>query len=215
MKNSLLCATLVAVAPAFHFGAREAAAQRGGEVAIIDLTYIFANHTRFKAMTEDMKQEVEAAEDDLKGQKEFLRKMADRLEEYKRGTQEYKQLEEEFVKKQAELTSQVNIQKNNFLEQEARNYYQVYQEVLEHVKDHADRNGINLVLRFNGDPIDQTDPREVIKELNKSVVYYNRAIDITPVILDEVNGGAPPPRQAAPKGADRRSRPGVPRRSNK
>lgn len=203
MKNSLIWATSVAILATVHFAAADVAAQRPSTpgVAIVDLTYIFANHTRFKAMTEDMRRDVEEAERNLKAQKESLQKMAEQLDQYRRGTPDYKSLEEELAKRQADMSAQVNLQKKNFLEQEAKNYYTVYLEILDQIKYYADANGISLVLRFNGDPIDSQDPREVIKELNKSVVYYNRTIDITPVILDAVNQTSPRPAGRPPIGA--------------
>ena len=102
-------------------------------------------------------------------------------------------MEEELAKKAAELNLRVSIQKKDFLEQEAKIYYNVYQEVIDCVKYHCDTNGVSLVLRFNGDPIDRNDPQEVLKELNKSVLYYNRAIDITPIILEKLNSYQPKP----------------------
>ena len=160
-------------------------------VAILDLTYIFKNHTRFMQMSADMRREVEAAENALKADRESYRQLTEKLEQYKRGTQEYRALEEELAKRAAELNLQVNIQKKNFLEQEAKIYYTVYQEVIDCVKYHCDNTGVSLVLRFNGDPIDRNDPQEVLKELNKSVIYYNRSIDITPIILEKLNSYQP------------------------
>lgn len=156
-------------------------------VAILDLTYIFKNHTRFQQMSNDMRREVEAAENALKNDREAYNQLTQKLEQYKRGTPEYRALEEELAERAAKLNLQVNIQKKNFLEQEAKIYYTVYQEVIDCVKYYCDTNGVSLVLRFNGDPIDRNDPQEVLKELNKSVIYYNRQIDITPVILEKLN----------------------------
>ena len=162
-------------------------------VAILDLTYIFKNHTRFQQMSNDMRRDVEAAENALKNDREAYRKLTEKLEKYKRGTPEYRAMEEELAKRAAELNLQVNIQKKDFLEQEAKIYYTVYQEVIDCVKYYSDTSGMALVLRFNGDPIDRNDPQEVLKELNKSVIYYNRAIDITPIILEELNSYQPKP----------------------
>ncbi|HEX3655176.1 MAG TPA: OmpH family outer membrane protein [Pirellulales bacterium] len=196
MKRPNLVAALVPLTSLLLPWATAALAQQAPHhgtpvVAILDLTYIFKNHTRFQQMSNDMRREVEAAENALKGDREAYQQLTQKLEQYKRGTPEYRALEEELAKKAAELNLQVNIQKKNFLEQEAKIYYTVYQEVIDCVKYYSDTAGVSLVLRFNGDPIDRNDPQEVLKELNKSVIYYNRSIDITPIILEKLNSYQP------------------------
>ncbi|MEX2559382.1 MAG: OmpH family outer membrane protein, partial [Pirellulales bacterium] len=158
MKKSLFLAVSVA-AVSFHLTAGEAAAQRaaGPEVAIIDLGYIFKNHVRFKMMTDDLRADVDQAEADIKAAKGALEKLAQGLESYRKGSAEYKSLEEEVARRSSDLNLQIKVQKRNFVEQEAKNLYSVYQEMVERVKYYADQNGVALVLQFNGDPIEQID----------------------------------------------------------
>ncbi|MEX2119129.1 MAG: OmpH family outer membrane protein [Pirellulales bacterium] len=210
MKKSLFLAVSVA-AVSFHLTAGEAAAQRaaGPEVAIIDLGYIFKNHVRFKMMTDDLRADVDQAEADIKAAKGALEKLAQGLESYRKGSAEYKSLEEEVARRSSDLNLQIKVQKRNFVEQEAKNLYSVYQEMVERVKYYADQNGVALVLQFNGDPIEQIDAPGVQSQLNRMVVYYNRAIDITPIILEELNASVPR-RPAAPVGPSTGPRQGVP-----
>jgi Skp family chaperone for outer membrane proteins len=212
VKKFFLVAALLAAVSPFGILARQAEAQQargiGSPVAILDLTYIFKNHLRFQQMSDGMRRDVEAAESALKVDREAYGKMTQQLETYRKGTPEYRAMEEELAKKAAELNLRVSIQKKDFLEQEAKIYYNVYQEITEQVKYYSEQNGIALVLRFNGDPIDRNDPQEVLKELNKSVLYYNRAIDITPIILEIINRNAPGGRQGG--AVPQTSTPGAP-----
>jgi Skp family chaperone for outer membrane proteins len=202
VKQFLLLSTLVAVL--FACGASEVAAQQRPPaappaVAIVDLGYLFKTNERFKQLTEAMRREVQGAEGEIKGEAETLRKMAEHLDDFRPGSPEKAQLEEDLTKKDADMKLRMNLQKKKFMEQEAKIYYVVYKEILDHVKYHCDRVGITLVMRFNGDPIVQSDPQEVIRELNKSVIYYNPAVDITPIIQESIanaqRGGA---QQAPP-----------------
>jgi hypothetical protein len=70
---------------------------------------------------------------------------------------------------------------------------------MEQVKYYADKNGYLLVMRFNGDPYDENDPQALQKELNKAVLYYNKTIDITPIILDAVNPPRPTGHPSSPR----------------
>jgi len=218
VKKTLLWATVVAIGIGVSLSPSRAAAQRpevAPPVAILDLAYIYANHVRFKAINEDMKREVEAAENDLKASREELQKMVEKLDDYRRNSPEYRELEEEITKRQAQLGADVNLRKKNFAEQEAQNYYVVYQEVTDAIKRYCDERGIVLVLRFNGDPIDSENPQEIVKALNGVVLHYHKDIDITPHILAIVNrkGGtqSPPPKQRdSARGPSKKS--GVPER---
>ena len=219
MKKYFSLAALMAGLSVVHAAAPPAAAQprsstaqpMSAQIAILDLAYIFANHVRFKAMTDELRRDVEAAETELKANKTALQKMQDQLDGYNRGSPEYRQLEEDMAKRTAEVQVQIQVQKRNFYEQEAKMYYTVYQEVMEQVRYYSDKHGILLVMRFNGDPYDETDPQAVQKELNKAVLYHNKMIDITPIILDAVNPPRPNTRPAQTPTAIRPSRPqGVP-----
>jgi hypothetical protein len=84
------------------------------------------------------------------------------------------------------------IQKREFQEREAALYFKTIQEINDQVRVYAENNQIGLVMKFNGDPIDAADRDSVMRELNKPVMYYNRGIDITPIILTELNRGAAP-----------------------
>jgi Skp family chaperone for outer membrane proteins len=211
VKKYFLVAALVAALCPLGVLVSEVHAQAprgiGSPVAILDLTYIFKNHLRFQQMSDGMRRDVDAAENALKTDRDGYRKMTEQLETYRKGTPEYRAMEEELAKKAAELNLRVSIQKKDFLEQEAKIYYNVYQEIVEHVKYYSEQHGIALVLRFNGDPVDRNDPQEVLKELNKSVLYYNRAIDITPIILEEINRKTPGGPQG---GVPQTSTPGAP-----
>lgn len=213
MKKYLSLAALVAGLSLASVAAPSARAQQRAtpQVAIIDLAYIFNNHTRFKMMSDDLRRDVEAAEQELKNNKAYLQKMQDKLESFNRNSDEYRQTEEDIAKRSAELSVQVQLQKKEFFEKEAKIYYTVYQEIMEQVKYHADKHGIVLVMRFNGDPLDENDPQGIQKELNKAVLYYNKMIDITPIILDAVNpartGPRPNQNPSTASGLNRPSRP--------
>ena len=75
------------------------------------------------------------------------------------------------------------------MEREAKIYYQAYLEVNDAIKYYAQRHDIGLVIRFNGDKVDANRREDVLREINKTVVYQNQ-IDITPDILALLNRDA-------------------------
>ena len=57
--------------------AQQASPSRGGEVAVVDIGYIFKNHPRFKAAMADLQAGVEAAEAKMKKRQEEFRSLVE------------------------------------------------------------------------------------------------------------------------------------------
>jgi len=142
-------------------------------------------------MMEDMQRDVEQAEADVKQEKEKIRKLAETLEQYHAGTQEYQQFDTELTKRQSDLAVKVQMRKKEFIQQEAKIYYGVYQEIMGAVEDFANQTGVALVMRYNREPASVEKPDDVLREINKPVVWSPRGRDITDFIIQKVNAGMP------------------------
>jgi Skp family chaperone for outer membrane proteins len=180
----------------------------GPRLALLDVSRVFKSHQRFKGMMEDMKADVERAEAQVKAQREAINKLAERLQEFRKGTPDYKQMEEELAKRQADLAVQVQLQKNEFLQREAKIYHNVYQELWQATDYFCKQNRIDMVLRFNGEAVDVDRPDSVLTFINKPVVWYDRGLDITDAVLQELNRTAINPGAANTRTVP--ARPGVP-----
>lgn len=155
-------------------------------VALLDLARIYQNHGRFKQQQEALRREVEQAERQLKTRKAELQAASNSLASLPKESSQAKKLEEQIAHDTAEITAHVQEQKKHFFEVEAAMYHECYREVMAEVERYAKAHGINLVMRFNGDPYDPADPQSLQKELNKAVLYQE-GIDITDEILQSVN----------------------------
>jgi len=186
-------------------------AYNAAPIALVDISYIFKEHLRFKAKMEQMKADVERAEAEVKSQRTMIVRLAEQLRELRSGTPDYKSLEEEITKRQADLSVRVSLQKKEFLQSEAKIYHDTYQEVLYEVDHFAKAKGIAMVLRFNGDPVDTENPQSVLTYINKPVVWYSQDRDITKVVLDQLNQRGP---ATNPRVTNKPARPGVFPRAN-
>ena len=175
---------------------QQAPPPRGGSpaiahgVAVIDITYILDNYARLKQASDAFKKDVEAVGLNFKKEQESFVKEAEKLKGFKPGSPDYKALEETLTKRQSDLKVNASIKEKEFGERESKIYLTAYQEVSNAVKVYAERNGISLVLRFSGAPVDQNNRDAVRAELFKTVMYNSREIDITDQILAELNRGA-------------------------
>lgn len=155
-------------------------------VAVVDISYIFKKHDRFRATMEQMKKEMEAIEEELKADRDKIAQKEQQRDAFNVGTNDYKNLDDESARMKADFNLKMTRLRKEFLEREAKVYYQTYLEVSDAVGYYAKRHDIGLVIRFNGEPTDPNRREEVLREINKPVVFQNQ-VDITPDILTLLN----------------------------
>jgi len=155
-------------------------------IAVVDVSYIFNNHRRHQANLESMKKEMTTTEAELKSDGEKIRQMEEQRNTFNVGSPEYKQLDEELARNMAEFNLKMTRLRKSFMEREAKAYYQTYLEVNDAVKSYAMQHNIGIVLRFNGDRADANRREDVLREINKTVVFQNQ-VDITPDVLMMLN----------------------------
>jgi Skp family chaperone for outer membrane proteins len=160
-------------------------------IAVVDVSYIFKNYAQFKGAMEAMKGEMEAAESKLKSDRDAIAAQEEKRNQYNAGTPDYKQMDEEIARLKAEFNLTAGRIRNDFLEREAKVYYQTYLEVSNAVQYYGQQHNIGVVLRFNGDQIDPNLREDVLRAINKPVVYQNN-VDITPEVLALLNRGGGP-----------------------
>ena len=158
--------------------------------AVIDIGYIFKNHAQFKSQMDKMRDEVMAAENGLKAERDRINGLVEQLKGFNPGTPEFKKLEAEVAKAQGEFNVEAQLQKKDFMDREAAIYHEVFGQIEQVVALFAQEHGIAVVHRFDGDPVDSGDRNQVLRGITKPLVYYDRSIDITPDVLRLLNAGA-------------------------
>ena len=118
---------------------------------------------------------------------------------YNVGSAEYKKLDEDVARAMADFNVKMTRLRKDFLEREAKIYYQTYLEVAEAVSYYAKRHNIGLVIKFNGEPVDPNKREDVLREINKPVLFQDN-IDITPDVLALLNRDQAQPQASRPQG---------------
>jgi Skp family chaperone for outer membrane proteins len=163
----------------------------GHNIAVVDVSIIFKKHARFQAMVDKFKKDVQAAEGKLKSEYDQIKLLQEQLKGLTPGSPDYKNMEQRIAHSGADLQIKQATQKKDLMEYEGRIYYQVYREMDDSVKRFAQKNGIALVLRYASDQVDDPiDRNEIVRGINKSVVYVDPALDITDWILQDLNRSA-------------------------
>ena len=234
MKKSLLFAASAACCLAMLFTAVPASAQNmaGGQaatvahrqptaplngIALLDMAFLYKNLNRIKAQREEMKTDFQRVEADLKRERETLQSLVEQLKGFKPGTPDYKRMEEDIVQRDANLQIQMKMTQREFGEREAKLWHAVYQEILQEVDYIAKANSISVVLQFDGEPLKKDEPRDVLRNIQKPVIWYSSGLDITGQVLHRLNSRAGTPThmpaanaRTAPGGAPGAGRMGIP-----
>ncbi len=176
---------------------------QGTPVAVVDLPKVFANHLRFQAALNDLKNDLRSFQSKLLERQRQAADLQERLKAFKSGTPEYKQVEEQLSRLAAGLQADTMVGKRELATREAKLYYDAYLEVVEQVADFARRRGIALVLVNQDAPLSPEDRRSLGLVLSRHVLYH-RGLDITPQIIERLNRGVAPPEVS--------SRPIIPQR---
>jgi Skp family chaperone for outer membrane proteins len=155
-------------------------------VAVVDISYIFKNHARFKAAMDGMKKEMEGIEAQLKSKRDQIAAIEAERNKFNPGNEQYKQLDDQLARNMAEFNLEMGRIRKDFLDREAKEYYKTYLEVVDAVRVYATQRNIGLVIRFNGDEVDPNRREDVLREINKPVVFQNR-VDITGDVLQLLN----------------------------
>jgi Skp family chaperone for outer membrane proteins len=156
-------------------------------MAVIDIAKVFKEHVKFKQKMDNIKKEIEAFQADVRQQRERLTERSKKgMEMYKPGSPEYRQLEEELAKTASQIQVNAKLKQKEILDREAKVYYETYQDVVTLVARIARHNGIELVLRFDSEQIDPADRGQVLKAVNRNVIFQHPHLDLTNIVLRQV-----------------------------
>ena len=165
----------------------QANAQEGaGLVLVLDVAKVFKSNSGFKGQMEEIKQEAERLKANIQQQQQAIQKEALEVSKMERN-ESRNQAEGAVEQKQASLRTQARQAETELLTREAQIYYSTYREMQKVVTALAQENNVSLVLRFESETIDPANRGEVIKGVNRQVVYHG-PIDLTTMVIDRMGG---------------------------
>jgi Skp family chaperone for outer membrane proteins len=169
-------------------------------VAVVDIEYVFKQHTGLQQQKERFLAEVQAFEAQHTERRKQLIKKTERLRTYTSGSPEYRQLEAEIARDQSDLQCEFQLKRKEFVTREAKAIYDAYNDVVAAVAVVANRYNIGLVLRFDRESIDPLNRNSVLRGVSRSVVYQN-SLDISQLVADQVLAAG---KMSRPPGPQRR-----------
>lgn len=157
-----------------------------GLVTVLDVAKVFEQNPTFKQQMDSIKSEADGLKQRIRAEQEALSKAAMGLQSFEPGSPERNQKEGEIEQRQAKLRTTARQSEQELLNREAKIYFDTYQTMQSVVGTIAEKNNISLVLRYDSGEIDQTNRPEVIKGVNRTVVYH-RQLDLTSLVSKTMN----------------------------
>ena len=163
--------------------------EQSGLVAVLDVAKVFKANTVFEQRMEEIKSEADSLKAQIQQEQDSIRARAQEVAQYEIGTPERNQMEGKIEQDQALLRTKARQAETDLLNREAKIYYETYQQMQSTVAKLAQQYGISLVLRFDSEDIDPTNRPDVIKGVNRAVVYHHK-LDLTKMVIETLSPAA-------------------------
>jgi Skp family chaperone for outer membrane proteins len=165
-----------------------------GRICVLDVAKVFKDNASFQSQMEGIRSDATTLKSTVEAQLAELQNQAKGLEEYDANSEKRRELERELVSKQAELQTRARQAEAELLTREAKIYLDTYKEMEQVVAKLAEQYSISLVLRYESAPINPDDRTDVIKGVNRQVVYQADS-DLTRLVSEQMTGSAAAPAQ--------------------
>lgn len=155
-------------------------------VALVDIGMVFKNHPDFATRLAGLKTEAEQLQVGAQESQRQLMQKAEAIKQYKPGTPEFKAKETELAQESVRLEVEQKDVMRKLMQREAKLHYDTYVEVTNFIADYSERQGIQLVLRYNSTGMEKNNPNSIMQQVNGSVVYHQNQRDITSIIIQQL-----------------------------
>jgi len=156
------------------------------DIAVVDMTKIFAVHKGLQAKNEEIRREVMESQEKLKALVDSGKHLKDELARHKQGTAEHNRIAKELQEKADAWKKFQEETQKHLQEQNSANLLSTYQLVNDEIQRIAEARGYRLVMNFSSDPVDAKDTAKVMQTMSRYVLYQ-KGLDITEEVIEALN----------------------------
>lgn len=169
-------------------------AEAQSSVAIVDIGMVFKAHPTFPRELETLRAEADQFQKNaVQLQQQMVaksEKLQEKLQMWTPDSEEYRNSETQLAQELATLEVQQRSEMRSLMVREAQLHFQTYQQVKKVVNDYCAAKNIRLVLRHTDQKLNVDNPKSVMADVNKNLVFYTPEIDITNEIIRQIGGVA-------------------------
>ena len=157
-------------------------------VGLVDMTVVFENWDRFRAERDRITAEARREADKFRPLYNDLLAMREQLEELPKESENYNWVKRDYEDRYEKYGERREAHKRKFSGESPQLYRELYDEVRVLLSDIAEERGLELVIRFRRDPEEPGTPEDVLKDMNRLVLFH-RGADLTDEIIALLNAG--------------------------
>ncbi len=156
------------------------------KVVLIDVGLIFKSHPQFSKELNALKAEADNFKASSQREGQALAAKKEKLRAFRPGSDDFKALETKLAQEQAAFSVEQNGILRELMNREAKLHYDTYQQVTTVIGEYCNSRNIQLVLRYNSEKMDPSQPGSIMEKVNGNVVYYLPQKDVTAEILQQI-----------------------------
>ena len=165
-------------------------AEAQSSVAIVDIGMVFKAHPTFPRELETLRAEADQFQKNAVQLQQQMVAKSEKLQMWTPDSEDYRNFETQLAQELATLEVQQRSEMRSLMVREAQLHFQTYQQVKKVVNDYCAAKNIRLVLRHTDQKLNVDNPKSVMADVNKKLVFYTPEIDITNEIIRQIGGVA-------------------------
>lgn len=165
-------------------------AEAQSSVAIVDIGMVFKAHPTFPRELETLRAEADQFQKNAVQLQQQMVAKSEKLKLWTPDSENYRNFETQLAQELATLEVQQRSEMRSLMVREAQLHFQTYQQVKKVVNDYCAAKNIRLVLRHTDQKLNVDNPKSVMADVNKNLVFYTPEIDITNEIIRQIGGVA-------------------------
>jgi Skp family chaperone for outer membrane proteins len=166
---------------------KEKEKEKSFPVAIVNVDKVFRAYKPLQDKLAPLKADVQEFEKTVQLKQVELETVQQKLVRAAPDSGEGPKLQQQFIKLQAELRGLIEKERKSFAKREAKIHADVYREMEEQVKKLCKARGIKLVVRQSDGALDDEKVEEVLKALNRNIIYAED-LDLTDAVIKAMEG---------------------------
>lgn len=158
------------------------------KVGVIDLEYVFKNYEKFKQQSERVQEEFKQRRDELSVLDQQIKKLAEEQKQFKPASAEYQKRDNDITRMSADLRAQAEQAQKEFARKDAALLRRNYDDIQKMIELAAHQRHLTVVLQKQS-PSSESDGSmgEIRRDLSRFVLYHEPKLDITELVLYNLN----------------------------
>jgi Skp family chaperone for outer membrane proteins len=156
------------------------------DIGVVDMIKVYENHKGFQKRSEDFKQASLKAQQKLKLIADAGTRLKQELDLQKPGSAEFARIQKELAEKGTEFQRVQKEQAEQLQKEQTEAISVTYKDIVEEIQRIAEKRGLRLVLRSQGDVTETLNPQKLAESVNRQVLYQN-GLDITDEVMQAFN----------------------------